>query len=203
MKVSKIADAMSYIDDDLISNAIEYNPIKRKRFFRNKLTAVAACFTLIAIIMGVYPLFNQQNTLTKSSLVFTAYAMENGSVKKNIMESGTTVPVSVFHTSTGLKCFVFSRNKTDTNETTSVSILMGGELDVDLGEILDFTTDASQNYYVGIIGETEYDMYSFPAFIHDIEHEAVNQYSIVVMKNENGYVANFIEVTKYNYNNAH
>lgn len=45
----KLAIAMNYIDDDLISGAIDYKPTRRKNiaYFRKHIVAVAACFCVI------------------------------------------------------------------------------------------------------------------------------------------------------------
>ncbi len=49
MKIPKSAVAMGYIDDDLITDAIDYAPVKRKNTHLKYIIAVAAC---IAVVLG-------------------------------------------------------------------------------------------------------------------------------------------------------
>ncbi len=210
MKVPKIANAMGHIDNDLISDAVEYKSTKRRFFLRTKWTAVAACLVLvIAVVMGIFPIFNQRNT---SPFVLTAYAIgtENKAVG-NVMELGKSVPISTISTSTGKECFVFSCDKADYDSDTKVTILMKSNLfdddtvptdeydKYDLSEFDELATDSTKHYFVGILGETKYDGYSFPLYMGDNQNGVSNQnYSILIIKNENGYTALLIESSNTN-----
>lgn len=73
MKVPRAASALNELDDDLISDAIEFRP-KQRGFFRwTKWKALAACLALAAAGAGVLPLCCQP---ALSPLVLTAYARE-------------------------------------------------------------------------------------------------------------------------------
>ncbi len=209
MKVPKIATAMGYIDNELISNAVEYKPTKRHFSLRTKWTAVAACLVLVAVVMGIFAMFNQTNT---SPFVLTAYAMgtENKTVG-NVMELGKSVPISTISTSTGKECFVFSCDKADYDSDTKVTILMKSNLfdddtvptdeydKYDLSEFDELATDSTKHYFVGILGETNYDGYSFPLYMGETQDGVSNQnYSILIMKNENDYTALLIESSNTN-----
>lgn len=57
VKAPKLAIAMNYIDDDLISGAIDYKPIPHKKIthFWKHIVAVAACVVLILGISFIIP----------------------------------------------------------------------------------------------------------------------------------------------------
>lgn len=57
MSIPRIANAMKYIDDDLIAGAVEYKPIPPKKITRfwKQITAVAACLVLILGISLIIP----------------------------------------------------------------------------------------------------------------------------------------------------
>ncbi len=209
MKVPKIANAMGHIDNDLISDAAEYKPTKRRFSLCTKWSAVAACLVLVAVVMGIFPMFHQSNT---SPFVLTAYAMETeNEIVGNVMELGKSVPISTISTSTGKECFVFSCDKADYDSNTKVTILMKSNLfdndtvptdeynNYDFSEFDELATDSTKHYFVGMLGETKYDEYSFPLYMGENQNGVSNQnYSIIIMKNENDYTALLIESSNTN-----
>ena len=58
MSIPKMAKAMGYIDDDLVSGAVEYKRTKKKNSWM-KLGAMAACLCLV--VVGVLTIPNLQN----------------------------------------------------------------------------------------------------------------------------------------------
>jgi len=77
MKVPKIAKALNYLEDDLISGAEEYKPLQHKRkFFQwEKWKTVAACLVIATILFGVIQPFNHSGY---SNLPLTVSAAELG-----------------------------------------------------------------------------------------------------------------------------
>lgn len=195
MKLPKIANAMNYLDDDLISDAEKYKPQQRERHFFQwtKWRTIAACFLILALISGIIPFVNAPQTFP---FVITAYAMENETVG-NTMKQGKGVPVTMFQTTTGITGFVFSCDNPDPNVTPSTSIISSGTNYSDkIGEITGISTDPTQNYYIFIPPENHAAPYSFPIFVSDVENEIVYQYNLEIKESDNGYIAELVEVSK-------
>lgn len=198
MKVPKVANALNYLDDDLISDAIEYKP-KQHRFFRwTKWKTAAACLILITVVMGIFPMLNKP---TISPFVLTAYALEaDSSVSASTMAQGEPIPVSLFETTNGLKGFVFSYDAPDPAQPASVVIIDGSSMvssEERINEISKLEAEQGKVYIYHILPEGATAPYSLPAFITDMENNMVYQFNIVVKESENGYSAELLEVAQY------
>ena len=64
MKTPKIVDAMNCIDDDLVSWAVEYRPVKKTVWFRY--VGIAALFGLI--VLGIVKFYSERERSTSSEL---------------------------------------------------------------------------------------------------------------------------------------
>lgn len=198
MKVPRVANSLNYLDDDLISEAMEYKP-KQRRFFRwTKWKTAAACFVLLAVVLGIFPMYNQS---TSSPLVLTAYALEGDSgISASAMTEGEHIPVSLFETGTGLKGFVFSYDASDPTQPASVLIrdmhspITSGER---INEIVGFEAEQGKIYIYYILAEGAAAPYNLPTFITDMENDVVYQFNIVIEESGNGYTAELLEVAQY------
>lgn len=198
MKVPRVSNSLNYLDDDLISEAIEYKP-KQHRFFRwTKWKTVAACLALIAVVMGVFPMFNQP---TISPFVLTAYALEgDNGISASTMTEGEHIPVSLFETENGLKGFVFSYDAPNPTQPASVLIrdmsspIISGE---SINEIAGFEVEQGKIYIYYILAADATAPYNLPTFITDMENDMVYQFNIVIEESDNGYTAELLEVTQY------
>ncbi len=198
MKVPKIADALNYLDDDLISEAIEYRPKKRHFYQKTKWKAIAACLALFAAAAGVIISFHQSGT---ASLVLTAYAMEeDDSVLALPMTEGEDTPVSLFETGDGYIGFVFSYDASDPTQSASVQILdmdSQGSSEKSTEEIVGLETQEGKIYMYYMVAEGETAPYNLPFFIIDSENGIVYQFNIVVEESDGGYTAKLEEVLQY------
>ena len=198
MKVPRVASSLNYLDDDLISEAIEYKP-RQHRFFRwTKWKTVAACLALIAVVIGILSVFNQP---TISPLVLTAYALEDDdSISASAMAEGEYIPVSLFETENGLKGFVFSYDAPDPAQPASVLIrdmrspITSGE---SISEIVGFEVEHGKIYIYYILAEDATAPYNLPTFITDMENDMVYQFNIVIEESGSGYTAELLEVAQY------
>lgn len=199
MKVPRVANSLNYLDDDLISEAMEYKP-KRHRFFRwTKWKTVAACFVLLAVVLSIFPMYYNQST--SSPIVLTAYALEgDNGISASTMTEGEYIPVSLFETETGLKGFVFSYDAPDPNQPASVLIrdmsspITSGE---SINEIAGFEVEQGKIYIYYIFAEGAAAPYNLPTFITDIKHDMVYQFNIVIEESGSGYIAELLKVAQY------
>ena len=198
MKVPRVANSLNYLDDDLISEAMEYKP-KPHRFSRwMKWKTIAACLALIAVVIGILSVFNQP---TISPLVLTAYALEgDDSISASVMTEGEYIPVSLFETETGLRGFVFSYDASDPTQPASVLIrdmhspITSGER---INEIVGFEAEQGKIYIYYILAEGAAAPYNLPTFITDMENDVVYQFNIVIEESGNAYTAELLEVAQY------
>ena len=198
MKAPRAASALNELDDDLISDAIEYRP-KQRRFFRwTKWKALAACLALAAAGAGVLPLCCQP---ALSPLVLTAYAREGDQgICASAMAEGEPIPVSLFETANGLKGFVFSYEAADPTQPACVLIrdmsgpAAGGE---SIGEMAGLEAEQGKIYIYYALAEDAAVPYNLPAFITDRENNAVYQFDIVIEESGDGDTAQLREVARY------
>lgn len=198
MKVPSIANSLNYLDDDLISEAMEYKP-KQHIFFRwAKWKTVAACLALATIAVWVISMFFQP---TSHPFVLTAYALEgeNG-ISASTMIEGKYIPVSLFETENGLKGFVFSYDAPDPAQPASVLIrdmrspITSGE---SINEIVGFEVEQGKIYIYYILAEGASAPYTLPTFITDMENDVVYQFNIVIEESGSGYTAELLEVAQF------
>lgn len=198
MKVPRVANSLNYLDDDLISEAIEYMP-KQHRFFKwTKWKTVAACLALLVVVMGIFPMLNQPII---SPFVLTAYALEDDNgTSASTMTEGEYIPVSLFETENGLKGFVFSYDASDPTQPASVLIIDGSSSvssEEKINEIVGLEVEQGKVYIYHILPEGATAPYNLPTFITDIENDMVYQFNIVIEESGNGYTAELLEVAQY------
>ncbi len=197
MRIPRIVDAMNYIDDDLISEAIEFRrkPI-RSIIFRKLWLKVCACFLVAALVFGVSILHNGDKGGIVSPFVLTAYAKSNDDVdvESNFIIKGKKVPISTFETENGLTGFVVSCNKTDDNTPSSITIIgTDNNSQKRITEIRGIIGDPTQNYYFYVLGENSVEPYSFPIVLTDIDTNLICQYKVTITQTDNVYYAELSE----------
>lgn len=198
MRVPRIVDAMNYIDDDLVSEAVEYRRIPLStRFFRKPIFKACACFMVIALVFGLVFYRDEDSNEVSSPFILTAYAasQENADVITTKLERGVKVPVSYFITDSGVSGFVFSSNNTNDDMPSSISIITNGNFNAYIEEIVGIAIDPDQNYYIFIPGET--DVLPYTVFISsiDLEAELVYEYTLSISQDGDEYYAELIEET--------
>lgn len=211
MSTNRFIDAMGYIDDDLISDAVTYMPKKKSPVRWMKWIAVAACFCLVVGISAPKLFENpsvgglESNTtitdakpeegfdyVTNSgfSLVLTAYAMDSdNSVSTALLQEGESVPVSLFETDSDTKGFVFSYDIANPGQTSSVSIMTEGEFPGIIYEIAGLEMDKTKNYIYYIPEQSKTTPYFLMIPYSDIEKDMVYEYHIIIEEDDTGYIA--------------
>lgn len=198
MRTPRIVDAMNYIDDDLVSDAVTYQRTTRTaRFFRRPLLKACACFLVVALVLAV-GIFQWRGGNGGAPLVLTAYAAsaEGGSLITTEMKQGQSVPVSVFETSNGLKGVVLSYDDTDPQEGIPVSVIThGGNAGETIREISGIEMEHGKAYLFYVLPEDGAEQHTFPYFITDKAHNTVTMFNIIVEQSGNGYAATLGSVT--------
>ena len=91
MNEPKISKAMAYIDEDLITGAIEYMPKKAKRPVWIKWAAMAACLCLVVTsVFVIYPHYSDQENNKPTGVDGSTYKVEK------FMDREVTEPIELF-----------------------------------------------------------------------------------------------------------
>lgn len=196
MRVPRIVDAMNYIDDDLVSGAVEYRRIPLSTlFFRKPFLKACACFVAIMLVFGLIYFRDENGDVVSSPFILTAYAasLDDNTTIANVLEQGKKVPISRFESENGLTGFVVSYNKADDGMPSSIAIISAGNNRDHIEEIVGIAADPTQNYYFFIPGENEADPYTLPLFLTDTEANLICQYKITIEQIDGCYYAELIE----------
>lgn len=197
MRTPRIVEAMNYIDDDLVSWAVEYRRVPLStRLFRKPLLKACACFLVIALVIGVAFFWGEDGNVVSSPFILTAYAAspDDGSTTANVLEKGKQVPISRFETESGLSGFVVSYNKPDDTLPSSIIVFSAdNSVQEQIEEISGITNDLSQNYYFYIPTENEVEPYTLPLFLTDIEANLICQYKVTITQIDGSYYAELVE----------
>lgn len=197
MRTPRIVDAINYIDDDLVSWAVEYRRVPLSaRLFHKPFLKACACFLVIALIFGVAFFRGNGNKEISSPFILTVYAMspDDGSITGNVLAKGKQVPISRFETESGLTGFVVSYNKPDDSLPSSIIIIAADSNSQNrITEISSITNDPTQNYYFYIPGENEIEPYSLPLFLTDTEENLICQYKVIITQVDGNYYAELVE----------
>jgi len=198
MSIPRIANALEYIDDDLISGAVEYKRTKKK----NRLVrwgAVAACLCLV--LFGLLPFTNKDGA---SGFALTAYALDaNNRVISSKMVEGESVPISFFESEKGIKGFFFSYPfvENEQNNVPSRLILGDGEFDgcttEDVIQIaLDNSMDMNQNYVVFVISPETKLPYDCSYVCTTSDSDVIYQMDLTIDRSGDGYIARLNKMTE-------
>ncbi len=197
MRTPRIVDAMNYIDDDLVSWAVEYRRVPLStRLFRKPFLKACACFLVLALVLGVVFLRGEDGNVVSSPFILTAYAAspDNGSTTASVLEKGKQVPISRFETESGLSGFVVSYNKPDDSLPSSIIVFTAdNSVQEQIEEISGITNDLTQNYYFYIPTENEVEPYTLPLFLTDIEANLICQYKVTITQIDGSYYAELVE----------
>lgn len=197
MRTPRIVDAMNYIDDDLVSWAVEYRRVPlTTRLFRKPFLKACACFLVIALVFGAAFFLGKDGNVVSSPFILTAYAVspEDGSTTANVLEKGKQVPISTFETESGLTGFVVSYNKTDDTLPSSIIVFTAdNSVQEQIEEISGITNDLTQNYYFYIPTENEVEPYTLPLFLTDAEANLIYQYKVTITQIDGSYYAELVE----------
>ena len=197
MRTPRIVEAMNYIDDDLVSWAVEYRRVPLStRLFRKPLLKACACFLVIALVFGVAFFWGEDGNVVSSPFILTAYAAspDDGSTTASVLEKGKQVPISRFETENGLTGFVVSYNKPDDSLPSSITIIATDNISQNrITEISGITNDPTQNYYFYIPGENEIEPYTLPLFLTDTKANLICQYKVTITQIDGSYYAELVE----------
>lgn len=139
MRTPRIVDAMNYIDDDLVSWAVEYRRVPlTTRLFRKPFLKACACFLVIALIFGLAFFRDEDGNVVSSPFVLTAYAvsLDGADAVATELQKGAKAPISSFVTDSGVSSFVFSTPNTNDDMPASISIITNGNYYAYIQEIV-------------------------------------------------------------------
>lgn len=200
MSIPRIVNAMEYIDDNLVSNAVTYVPKKRKQWMNWK--AFAACAAVIAIVIGVIPFVNNgTNAPDNIPFVLTAYAAGiDNTVSAVEMKEGESIPVTFFEANNGLKGFVFSHRATTPQNHVSLSIMTDGA-QITIGQQIEAINGlelSKENIYVFYIPKQDQPApYSVPLTMEDEASNTLALLNVVIEETAEGYTARIDSFTIY------
>ena len=200
MSIPRIVNAMEYIDDNLVSNAVTYVPKKRKQWMNWK--AFAACAAVIAIVIGVIPFLNNgTNAPDNIPFVLTAYAAGiDNTVSAVEMKEGESIPVTFFEANNGIKGFVFSHRATTPQNHVSLSIMTDGS-QIAIGQQIEAINGlelSKENIYVFYIPKQDQPApYSVPLTMEDEASNTLALLNVVIEETEDGYTARIDSITVY------
>ena len=200
MSIPRIVNAMEYIDDNLVSNAVTYVPKKRKQWMNWK--AFAACAAVIAIVIGVIPFLNNgTNAPDNIPFVLTAYAAGiDNTVSAVEMKEGESIPVTFFEANNGIKGFVFSHRATTPQNHVSLSIMTDGS-QIAIGQQIEAINGlelSKENIYVFYIPKQDQPApYSVPLTMEDEASNTLALLNVVIEETAEGYTARIDSFTVY------
>ena len=200
MSIPRIVNAMEYIDDNLVSNAVTYVPQKRKQWMNWK--AFAACAAVIAIVFGAIPFLNRNpNAPISSPFVLTAYAAGvDNTVSAVEMKEGESIPVTFFEANNGVKGFVFSHRATTPQNHVSFSIMTDGS-QIAIGQQIEAINGlelSKENIYVFYIPKQDQPApYSVPLTMEDEASNTLALLNVVIEETAEGYTARIDSFTIY------
>ena len=200
MSIPRIVNAMEYIDDNLVSNAVTYVPKKRKQWMNWK--AFAACAAVIAIVIGVIPFLNNgTNAPDNIPFVLTAYAAGiDNTVSAVEMKEGESIPVTFFEANNGLKGFVFSHRATTPQNHVSLSIMTDGS-QIAIGQQIEAINGlelSKENIYEFYIpAQDQPAPYNVPLTMEDEASNSIALLNVVIEETEDGYTARIDSITIY------
>lgn len=197
MRTPRIVDAMNYIDDDLVSWAVEYRRVPlTARLFCKPVLKACACFLVFALLFGVAFLHGEDGNVVSSPFVLTAYAVshEGADAVATELEKGTKAPISSFVTDSGVAGFVFSTPNTNDEMPASISIITNGNYYAHIQEMVGITIDPEQNYYIFIPGETEVQPYTVFISSVDLDSELVYEYTLSISQQGEEYYAELVDL---------
>jgi len=198
MRTPRIVDAMNYIDDDLVSWAVEYRRVPlTTRLFRKPFLKACACFLVIALLFGVAFFRSEDGNVVSSPFVLTAYAVspEGSDVITTELAKGVKVPISSFVTDSGVSGFVFSSPNTNDDIPASISIITNGNYNAYIQEIVGIAIDPTQNYYIFIPGATEVQPYTVFISSIDLAAELVCEYTLSISQQGEEYYVELVDET--------
>ena len=200
MSIPRIVNAMEYIDDDLVSDAVTFVPQKRKWWMNWK--AIAACVAVVAIVFGAIPFLNSNpNAPISSPFVLTAYAAgADNTVSAVEMKEGENIPVTFFEANNGVKGFVFSHRATTPQNHVSFSIMTDGS-QIAIGQQIEAINGlelSKENIYVFYIPKQDQPApYSVPLTMEDEASNTLALLNVVIEETAEGHTARIDSFTIY------
>lgn len=189
MNEIKIFEAVKYIDDSLISDAVSYKPNKRfVRIFKSSGVKIAVCFVVVLVMIICSTYFNTKNNSLPFSL--KAYGESNdGNVQAVSVTLGDKIPIDVFETKSGMKGFVFSYDKPDKNTPSAVAVVSEGSVEGIEDEIFSLTDDMTQNYIFYVPDVEKTPPYKHIFIIGDYKSKSKYSCEIIIDKEGETYFA--------------
>lgn len=190
MKTPRVAEALQHIDDELISEAIEFHRIAPSR----KLLKICACFLVIAVAVGIGFFRFGDKSDSVSPFVLSAYAISDDaySIQSSELTVGKKVPISPFETENGILCFIFGYDKTEKRSQSWNTFIMEEDYNAPVDEIHKAIADDMQDHYIYIPDRSKTAPYNLTLFRTNWETNIVYRCEICIMQIDGNYCAELI-----------
>ncbi len=182
MNSEKFSDALGEIDEKYIDEVMNYS--SSQKLIRRIWKVAAACVAVAVLVIGIAPYWGK--SAESFTFVLTAYAAENNTINRYIMQEGEKVPISVFETESGLKGFVFSYDDPEPKTYSTFSIMSEGQFEEQIHEITALEQELGKHYLYYVPEQDKTVPYEFMIPYTDLEANIVYLCYLVVEENEDG-----------------
>lgn len=188
MKIPRIIEAMSYIDDDLVTETEEWIPQRKPERRANRFLIPALATAVIAVAVLAIVVSGLRRGTDHFTIVAYAATPDHVGVTGSDLRTGEKIPIDALRTRDGENAFVFAKPDDDFDGMPSITVLSGGNATVSYDEIAEITQDASRDYYVYIPQEAVAP-YKMPFTVIDKTDRRAKIYEVTISQEQDGYFA--------------
>ena len=194
MNAPKIVHAMGHIDDDLILDAMEKQPVRNKRNQIRRFVSVAAVFVLLIGLAGFWEWrSNQSGSGMPNPLAVYAMDME-GNLTPNYLKEHESEALDQIELETGLRGFLFSCRLDDPKAESLLHMLNFSSTPTPHGveELYKILEDRGQCYFYFTPPENELPPYRITCR-GDTGDGQIMTYKLLIEQSNDGYVVTVVE----------
>lgn len=194
MNAPKIVHAMGHIDDDLILDAMEKQPVRNKRNQIRRFVSVAAVFVLLIGLAGFWEWrSNQGGSGMPNPLAVYAMDME-GNLTPNYLKEHESEALDQIELETGLRGFLFSCRLDDPKAQSLLHMLNFSSTPTPDGveELYKILEDRGQCYFYFTPPENEQPPYKITCR-GDTGKGQIMTYKLLIERSNDGYAVTVLE----------
>lgn len=194
MNAPKIVHAMGHIDDDLILDAMEKQPVRNKRNQIRRFVSVAAVFVFLIGLAGFWEWrSNQGGSGMPNPLAVYAMDME-GNLTPNYLKEHESEALDQIELETGLRGFLFSCRLDDPKAQSLLHMLNFSSTPTPDGveELYKILEDRGQCYFYFTPPENEQPPYKITCR-GDTGEGQIMTYKLLIERSNDGYAVTVLE----------